>query len=271
MRSCPNFYPSCSISVTLSGSANGLGGSVSYTAQPIWSTTLSYPYTCGAQHSTSGPCPPNGHPPTHPAGDWTWDYTACTWVLVCDPDNDPSCGTPVIIDTSGTGFELTSAADGVKFDIFGTGQPIQVAWTAADSKNGWLVLPKDGKITSGRDMFGNITAQYLMNDHPPNGFAALSVYDGSAGGGNENGRIDPGDAIWGQLRVWIDANHDGISQTNELYTLDSLGIDPIDFRYTYSERSDKNGNQFRFKGHLAPANQSDEIDRKIFDVFLTTE
>src|SRR6266700_3446160 len=39
------------------------------------------------------------------------------------------CGSPIIIDTIGEGFRLTSAQDGVLFDLSGTGGPVQIGWT----------------------------------------------------------------------------------------------------------------------------------------------
>jgi hypothetical protein len=156
------------------------------------------------------------------------------------------------------------------FDFYGDGKPIQIAWTARGSTNGWLAMPKDGKITSARDLFGDITAQPLSSPHLPNGFAALSIYDTTAYGGNNNGAIDPGDGVWGKLRVWIDANHDGIAQPEELYTLDEIGIARIDLKYELSRYTDQYGNQFRFKGHLVPV-RGDNVGRKIFDVTLATQ
>jgi hypothetical protein len=200
---------------------------------------------------------------------WVWNYATCSWTIVCDP-TDPSCGTPIVIDTAGTGFDLTSAKDGVVFDFFGTGKPIRISWTAPGSKNGWLALPEaDGMIHSARDLFGNLTPQFLMKSHPPNGFSALAIYDGHAMGGNNNGMIDPGDAVWGRLRVWIDANHDGISQPEELHTLDEIGIAKIDLGYQLSQYIDRNGNAFRYAGELVPVSH-DDVDRKIYDVFLVT-
>lgn len=197
---------------------------------------------------------PIGDPPGPIAGSgggdgWVWDYTTCSWVLVCDP-SDPTCGTPIVIDTDGSGFQLTSAANGVMFDFYGTGTPIRIAWTAKGSTNGWLALPKHGQITSARDLFGNITPQFLTPSHPANGFAALGVYDLPSHGGNNNGVIDPGDAIFPSLRVWIDANHDGIAQPTELHTLDDVGIARIPLQYAPSPLVDPYGNQFRFRGHL---------------------
>jgi hypothetical protein len=221
---------------------------------------------------------PNTCEPIYPAPDlppevgatYVWDYTTCTWKLVpCNGYN--GCNSPIVIDTDGSGFHLTSAAGGVMFDFYGDGKPIQVAWTAKGSTNGWLALPKNGQITSARDLFGNITAQTLTNWRPPNGFAALAIYDTLPYGGNNNGVIDPEDKVWPSLRIWIDANHDGISQPGELHALEEFGIGRISLHYGESKRVDQYGNQFRYKGHLVPANDEDQVDRKIFDVILATQ
>ena len=72
-----------------------------------------------------------------------------------------NCYSPIIIDTRGAGFHLTSAEDGVVFDIVGDGHPIRIAWTAADSGTAFLALDRNhnGKIDNGKELFGNFTAQ----------------------------------------------------------------------------------------------------------------
>lgn len=268
VRSCLSIMPTCDITVSISGSSHGIGGSISYSATTIWNPTYNYNLTCAPEQYVPPVCNPVGSPDGVPEDGytWEWDYTTCQWVQV------PLGPSPIVIDTNGEGFHMTSVAEGVKFDFYGDGHPIQISWTAKGSQNGWLALPdKDGQITSARNLFGNITAQYLTKNHPPNGFAALAVYDNPGLGGNANGKIDPGDAIWGRLRVWIDTNHDGISQPDELYTLDSLGIGHIDLRYLPSDEVDEYGNKFRFKGDLAAVRADDDVDRKIFDVFLITK
>jgi len=163
---------------------------------------------------------------------------------------------------------LTSAANGVLFDFYGTGKPIQIAWTARGSTNGWLALDLNGNgtIDSAVEMFGNITPQPRSAD--PNGFLALAVYDLPANGGNADGVIDKRDAVWSKLLVWIDTNHDGISQPNELHHLDAMGIHSISLKYVKTPFTDAYGNQFRYKGSLNP-DGGDHVDRTIYDVFLT--
>lgn len=77
--------------------------------------------------------------------------------------NDGSCGlcnpSPIVIDTLGDGFNLTSAADGVWFDIQATGHPMRIAWIQGD--DAWLALDRNGNglIDNGRELFGNFTFQ----------------------------------------------------------------------------------------------------------------
>ena len=139
---------------------------------------------------------------------------------------DPSCEcvpneSPVIVDATGDGFHLTSAADGVLFDIGGDGRPIQLAWTATASGNAFLALDRNhnGKIDNGKELFGNFTDQSPCPDGGVacrNGYRALAEFDKPENGGNGDGIIDKRDAIFSHLLLWIDENHDGISQPNEL-------------------------------------------------------
>ncbi len=187
----------------------------------------------------------------------------------------PGAGSPIIIDTEGEGFHLTSAADGVKFDIRGDGLPVQMAWTERGSHNAFLALDRngDGKISSGKDLFGNFTSQ-PPSDHP-NGFLALKEFDNPENGGNGDNFIDERDEVFAKLRLWIDENHDGIAQSNELHRLPELGVYAISLDYEESRRHDRFGNQFRYKGKVNPSgwrrderDERSEAGRWTYDVFF---
>jgi len=172
-------------------------------------------------------------------------------------------GTPVLIDLKGDGFKLTGPAEGVQFDFFLNG-PVQISWTPPDADEGWLVLPpKDGKIENGAEMFGNLTPQPSSPD--PNGFNALAVYDDPSNGGNNNGIIDPGDAIFSKLRIWRDSNHNGISEPWELIDLQNVGIKSISLSYIESGYIDRFGNRFRYRARVV---SNGGVDKWAYDVIL---
>jgi hypothetical protein len=169
-------------------------------------------------------------------------------------------GSPIIVDLSGKGFILTDAQDGVMFDITGTGHPIQMGWTANRAQNAFLALPgPDGLVHGGKQLFGNFTPQ--PPSATPNGFAALAVYDD-----NHDGVIDARDAVWKLLRLWIDENHDGISQPEELHTLAELGVNSISLKYKDEPWHDQYGNAFRYRARV----NDETTDKWTYDVFFVS-
>jgi hypothetical protein len=136
----------------------------------------------------------------------------------------------------------------VSFDLEATGESKQWAWTAPGSDEGFLVLDRNsnGRIDDGSELFGNYTDQA----DPPegtgkNGFNALKRFDS-----NGDGQIDASDAVFSTLRMWQDANHDGVSQASELRSLSDFGIVSISLDYVQSLRVDEFGNMFRYEGAL---------------------
>jgi hypothetical protein len=191
--------------------------------------------------------------------------------------NNPDCS-PIIVDVSGKGFRLTSAASGVMFDISGTGHPIQIAWTAPGVENAFLALPAaDGLVHGGKELFGNFTPQ-PASPHP-NGFLALADYDKPENGGNGDGVIDSQDAAFSRLRLWIDSNHDGVSQPSELHLLSDYAVNAISLSYFESRRTDDNGNLFRYRAVVNPGDHRDPRDltasgdpgRWTYDVFFVAQ
>jgi hypothetical protein len=198
------------------------------------------------------------------------DYQCCIGSS-CPSRNSCPCNSPIVLDIDGTGFKLTSAANGVIFDISGHGDPVQMAWTAPGSNNAFLALPgPDGLVHSGKELFGNFTPQ--PSSAIPNGYAALAVYDDPKNGGNGDEIIDSRDSIFASLRLWIDSNHDGICQPNELHTLPSLGVHSLSLNYKETKKTDQYGNVFRYRAAVNPDDpDASTVGRKAYDVFFVAE
>jgi hypothetical protein len=256
----------CNLSFSVSGS----GAGVSISSDGFYTVQQNDSNSCAPQAQPT-PTPTPAPPPPQPTP------------TPCDPDAPPeirfgnkdggagTCASPIIIDLTGNGFQLTSAANGIKFDIANSGTSIQIAWTA-NSNNAWLVLDHNGNgvINSGAEMFGNFTSQ--PSSLHPNGFAALAVYDDPANGGNGDGVIDARDTIFSSLRLWVDTNRDGISQPGELHTLPELGIFSISLDYALSERKDQYGNLFRYRARVNQGmNGPADVGKTAYDVFLVAQ
>jgi hypothetical protein len=186
------------------------------------------------------------------------------------PDKPPPTDCPVIIDLDGHGFKLTGLDDPVRFDLDASGQAEEIGWTAAGVRNGFLCLDRnhDGAITDGRELFGQVTP--LANGQPAKiGYAAMAELDRPALGGNGDGFLGPEDAAFQDLCVWVDANHDGVSQPDEILTLEQAGIVRLAYDYVETRRQDSHGNLFRYKSKawgLNPAGRVREITS--YDVFF---
>ena len=184
----------------------------------------------------------------------------------CEDDEWVCVGSPIILDVEGKGFHFTDIPHGVHFRVLPKQELYQMSWPAAKFRNGWLALDRngDGKIDDFTELFGNATPQPPSED--PNGYLALAVFDDPKNGGNGNGYIDPEDAVYKHLRVWIDENHNGISEANELHTLPEAGVFRIDLHYFLSRYVDENGNVFRYKSKIwDKAGKEHEV---CYDVFV---
>jgi hypothetical protein len=190
-----------------------------------------------------------------PAGEGDWPSA---WEVCNSPDEGPDdegdtqcyeyCS-PILLDLDGDGFHLGGIDDAVSFDIDGNGVRERLAWTSRHSEDAFLALDRNGngQIDSGAELFGNRTPM-VSGGSAANGYDALFEYDRETWGGNGNQLIDPGDAVFGSLLVWIDRNHDGATGMGELSTLAAAGVLDLECSYQASRHRDRHGNYFRYKG-----------------------
>ncbi|HEY9403876.1 MAG TPA: hypothetical protein VIQ24_14520 [Pyrinomonadaceae bacterium] len=195
--------------------------------------------------------------------DWYWDGCECAPI------------SPIVVDIAGDGSDLTGIADGVSFDIGGDGQPEQLSWTAANSDDAWLFLDRNDNdaVDSMRELFGNFTPQPAPpQGEQKNGFLALAVYDRTENGGNGDRMINLSDAIFPSLRLWQDANHNGISEPHELHSLTSLNVTTLHLDYRESKRTDEHGNKFGYRAKVNDVKgEGAKVGRWAWDVFLRKE
>ena len=126
---------------------------------------------------------------------------------------------PLVIDLDGDGIETTSLGDSdVYFDVDGDRFAERTGWLGGD--DGFLVLDSNhnGRVDDISEMFGNRFA---------GGLDELAQYDS-----NGDGKITAADLIWAELKVWQDANQDGITADGELKGLSGVGILEINLTRT---------------------------------------
>lgn len=172
---------------------------------------------------------------------------------------------PILIDFSGNGLSLSGPYDGVAFDLNADRKAERIAWTTAGSDDAFLAFDRNlnGKIDDGYELFG--TAAPQRSSGAPNGFAALAELDLEILGGNGNDKIDAGDLLFPHLRLWLDADHDGLSKAAELWPLWVGDVAEIDLAYRESRRVDEHGNEMRFRSVVTLGSGKRRV---IYDVFF---
>lgn len=193
-------------------------------------------------------------------GSCNWKTGECTYTIECSPI--------IIAVGPGSDYRLTSATDGVRFDLDGDGVRERIAWTRAGDPVAFLVFDRNqnGLVDDGTELFGNHSV--LPSGEPvTNGFEALRFYDRSENGGNGDGVIDYRDSIWNSLQLWVDWNHSGTSEPDELYSLSDFDLSSISLEFETISRADGYGNVFRLK---APC-QMGARTRFGFDVFFSAK
>ncbi|HGG9244105.1 TPA: calcium-binding protein [Neisseria meningitidis] len=171
---------------------------------------------------------------------------------------------PLTLDLDGDGIETvaTKGFAGALFDHRNQGIRTATGWVAAD--DGLLVrdLNGNGIIDNGAELFGDNT-KLADGSFAKHGYAALAELDS-----NGDNIINAADAAFQSLRVWQDLNQDGISQANELRTLEELGIQSLDLAYKDVNKNLGNGNTLAQQGSYT---KTDGTTAKMGDLLLAAD
>ena len=126
--------------------------------------------------------------------------------------------TPIIVPLEHASVlsDLVDVGAEVRFDLDGSG--VQRSWGWITTKAAWLVFDPQGqgRITSGLQMFGNVTFWIFWRD----GYAALRSLD------NDHDGVLRGDELRG-LALWQDLNGNGVSEPGEVRSVTEWGITAI--------------------------------------------
>lgn len=150
---------------------------------------------------------------------------------------------PLLLDLSGQGVGLAGIEDGVLFDVDNSGTLRRTGW--ADRVTGMLVHDNGtGQVSNISQLFSEYYAGKAGSDGSSgetpfkDGFSALASVDANA-----DGSINVEDAVWAQLKVWVDGNHDGRADAGELKALKEHGISQIKLGQVEPVGEARQGNQ----------------------------
>nr|WP_229019724.1 calcium-binding protein [Neisseria meningitidis] len=199
---------------------------------------------------------------------WVYDWLPDGWNLWKELDRNRSgqyhIYDPLALDLDGDGIETVAAKgfSGSLFDHNGNGIRTATGWVSAD--DGLLVrdLNGNGIIDNGAELFGDNT-KLADGSFAKHGYAALAELDS-----NGDNIINAADAAFQSLRVWQDLNQDGISQANELRTLEELGIQSLDLAYKDVNKNLGNGNTLAQQGSYT---KTDGTTAKMGDLLLAAD
>jgi hypothetical protein len=197
--------------------------------------------------------PPDLNPTRDPSLPSNWDLEGWNFFSAVDSTVNTDFTTaqnwrpardPLVLDLNGGGISTVgiNPSAPILFDHDGDGIKTGTGWVGAAEGMLMLDINANGNIDSGRELFGDNTL-LPSGQLAANGFAALAQYDSNA-----DGRINSQDAIYTQLKIWQDANQDGVSQTSELSTLAQQGVSSINLTATQTNTNLGGGNTQTWTG-----------------------
>ena len=165
-------------------------------------------------------------------------------ITLCDDGSNTGNCSPILINLGGGPLKLSGAEDPVDFDIDANGTLNRMTWTARGSAVAFLALDRNdnGRIDDGSELFGDSTP-LMSGARAANGFEALKELDL-----NGDALVDRFDGRWADVLLWVDVNHDAVSQPHELQRAADSELHALETAYHWTGRTDAAGNLFRYQG-----------------------
>ncbi len=172
---------------------------------------------------------------------------------------------PIVLDLTGQGIQLSGPEDGTQFDLNNDGNKVYTGWVKG-ANNAFLVqdLSGNGRIDNGGELFGSATL--LANGkRAANGFEALKDLDS-----NRDGLLNNRDSKWKNLSLWFDRNYDAYTQYSELENLNRYQIQSINLNYIELLEMDEFGNQTRERSTYVRKIKGKNTPLMLVDIWFRT-
>ncbi|NBO37209.1 hypothetical protein EBU99_01355 [bacterium] len=177
---------------------------------------------------------------------------------------------PLVLDFMPIGRPefIAQERSNVKFDLMGTGKPQRTGWLKGHAPVALLALPNaEGKVTSGRELFGEATIIKATGKKARDGYAALAQYDL-----NRDGVIDVKDSVYSKLVVWFDKNQNGVADAGELVSLKDAQVTAISVKMKPMPEKERfvEGNDLRTTAKFWGPSQCGSTGCNSYDVYFGT-
>ena len=227
----PARYTAAIASIALTAAKNGFPSDVSIPLQPR-NPTIDVDAAIAAGLIDRNTLLPTIAPETH-----TCTANSINW----QPPRDP-----LVLDLDGGGITTSgiNPASPIYFDQDADGVKTATGWIASGEAIVVRDLNGNGLIDSGRELFGDntiLTRGARAGQLAANGFEALADLDSDING-VADGKFDAADTAFASVKLWKDANQNGISETAELFTFAQLGVASINVAGTASNVNLGGGN-----------------------------
>ena len=160
---------------------------------------------------------------------------------------------PIVLDLDSDGVSTTGLSDSSTFfDLDSNGFATQTGWISSTDGLLAIDLNSNGEID-------NSTELYSVDG--VNNTIDIDTYDT-----NTDGKLNASDTDWANIKMWVDANQNGFTESGELKTLSELNITELDLSFTSTDTT-QNGNWVGYTGSFTMNGNTEDMA----DVWFATD